>query len=245
MKWAGIEAECEVFNLFAGSIPQAGLSRIEKGRKRQGLVPDFLVKKPVRGQGNRVAVLAELKVLSSCLSRYPRNPRALERAVSRRANQLPGEYLRKAKKMDREFGNVQNTEIGPVEQKLSSYSFEGWVFGAWNEASPAIHELVHTIAKARVSSLDESEVNGLQRLSAKAALSVITGQVRRTMSLVSAQARCLLDRVDTLGSGRKEAVKRRKWVELEERRLSREQKAHMISLQTGRGILRRGEIYLQ
>ena len=35
-KWAGIEVECEVFNLFSGLIPQQGLSRIEAGRKRQG-----------------------------------------------------------------------------------------------------------------------------------------------------------------------------------------------------------------
>ena len=30
MRWAGVEADCEVFNLFSGLIPQQGLSRLEK-----------------------------------------------------------------------------------------------------------------------------------------------------------------------------------------------------------------------
>ena len=40
-RWAGVPVQCEVFNLFARDIPQEGLSRIERGRKRKGLVPDF------------------------------------------------------------------------------------------------------------------------------------------------------------------------------------------------------------
>ena len=40
-QWAGLEAEVEVFNLFASSIPQQGLSRMERGRKRQSIVPDM------------------------------------------------------------------------------------------------------------------------------------------------------------------------------------------------------------
>ena len=38
---AGVRAECEVFNAFADAIPQQGLTRLERGRRRQGLVPDF------------------------------------------------------------------------------------------------------------------------------------------------------------------------------------------------------------
>ena len=34
---------CEVFNLFTHLIPQEGLSRMDRGRKRQGLVPDFMM----------------------------------------------------------------------------------------------------------------------------------------------------------------------------------------------------------
>ena len=36
-RWAGLPVRCEVFGLFAHLIPQVGLSRIERGRKCQGL----------------------------------------------------------------------------------------------------------------------------------------------------------------------------------------------------------------
>ena len=60
--WAGIPVTCEVFNLFASSIPQEGLNRLEGGRRRQGLVPDFHI--PVEGGG-------ELKCISASSTRYP------------------------------------------------------------------------------------------------------------------------------------------------------------------------------
>ena len=39
--WSGLDCEVEVFNLFAGSIPQEGLSRMGRGRKIQSIVPDL------------------------------------------------------------------------------------------------------------------------------------------------------------------------------------------------------------
>ena len=35
--WSGVSTEVEVFNLFSPLIPQEGLNRMERGRKRQGL----------------------------------------------------------------------------------------------------------------------------------------------------------------------------------------------------------------
>ena len=78
-------------------------------------------------------------------------------------------------------------------------------------------------------------------MSKEAALAALTGQVRRQLSLVSArtQARLLLDR------GAEAAAGRRRWVEVEERRMGREQRAHMLALEQGRAVLRRGDIFLQ
>ena len=57
--------DLEVFNIFSGLIPQQGLSRLEQGRKRQGLVPDFCLRVPgANGGGTHELVLAELKVIS-------------------------------------------------------------------------------------------------------------------------------------------------------------------------------------
>ena len=60
-QWAGLPVEMEVFNLFSRFIPQQGLSRIEKGRQRQGMVPDFKIVIPEAGQTK--PVLHELKVI--------------------------------------------------------------------------------------------------------------------------------------------------------------------------------------
>ena len=47
LRWAGVEVDCEVFNIFSGLIPQEGLSRLEQGRKPQGLVPRWQVALPL------------------------------------------------------------------------------------------------------------------------------------------------------------------------------------------------------
>ena len=46
--WAGLDCEVEVFNLFAGSITQGGLSRTVRGRKIQSLSPIFASLSPMR-----------------------------------------------------------------------------------------------------------------------------------------------------------------------------------------------------
>ena len=43
LRAAGVPTECEVFNLFSREIPQEGLARIERGRTRQAMVPDFKI----------------------------------------------------------------------------------------------------------------------------------------------------------------------------------------------------------
>ena len=61
---AGVPLVCEVFNLFSDCIPQEGLNRMERGRRRQALVPDF----KVRGDGGEGDVLCELKFINACKS---------------------------------------------------------------------------------------------------------------------------------------------------------------------------------
>ena len=47
--WAGLPVEMEVFNLFSGLVTQPGLSRVEKARTLQGLVPDLRITLPGTG----------------------------------------------------------------------------------------------------------------------------------------------------------------------------------------------------
>lgn len=44
--WAGLPVEMEVFNLFSGLVQQEGLSRVEKTKQRQALVPDMRITMP-------------------------------------------------------------------------------------------------------------------------------------------------------------------------------------------------------
>ena len=91
MKFAGMSVVCEVFGMFAIEIPQEGLSRMEKGRVRQSILPDLKIMLPVPGSDQLVPTLGELKVLSSCPTHYPRNPRPQVRAVDRRSDELHSE----------------------------------------------------------------------------------------------------------------------------------------------------------
>ena len=108
---------------------------------------------------------------------------------------------------------------------------------------------MQTIAKSRLRKEEVLEGGGGRRggLFEEAVLALLTGQVRRTLSLEAARAtsRCLLDRLEELGSGDKAAQRRRNWREKEVRDLDREQRAHALSMQYGRRVLRRGEFYLQ
>ena len=68
-----------------------GLSRIERGRKRQAMVPDFQLEVPCP-TGGKVSKLAELKVINCCQTRYSPGE---DKAVDKRARLLQGEYKKR------------------------------------------------------------------------------------------------------------------------------------------------------
>ena len=67
--WARVPVTVEVWGLFAHLIPADSLTRMERGRKRQALVPDFRVALPCPTGGTKTQ-LAELKMISCCRSWY-------------------------------------------------------------------------------------------------------------------------------------------------------------------------------
>ena len=131
--WAVLPVEMEVFNLFSGLVAQPGLSRVEKARTLQGLVPDLRITLPGTGgtgggglvgdrfgapggralAGQSTAVLHELKIISSSQSRY--KPTWTSRAMDVRAEQLQGEYIKKARATDRRQG-MPKGQVGRVEE---------------------------------------------------------------------------------------------------------------------------------
>ena len=100
--------------------------------------------------------------------------------------------------------------------------------GIWCLVSEDVHVLVHDLATARLKhlqTLQGRETWG--RRSQEEELAILTGQIRRWLSVegVRNQARCLIDRVGSLGAGAAAAAKRRNWALLEEARMSKERNA--------------------
>ena len=238
--WSGIPAVCEVFGLFAHLIPQEGLNRLERGRKRQGLVPDFQLHLTSQ-TGGVVSRLAELKVLNCCPTRYHYGD--TKRAVERRAGSLQSEYNKKAKDTDLEYCGTVQGEAGPVQTKLKQFEdIKGLVVGAFGEGSKDLHEMVQTISENRIKSIGLSRGKQLS----KNELGNVVGQVRRMLSVtcVRAQAQCLLMRMSFVGEGVSMAIKRRQVAANQEVMMRREREAQWFSRVRGRNVMNRGHFLL-
>ena len=238
---------------FADAIPQQGLNRIERGRRRQGLVPDF----KLEGERGGEEILCELKTMSASVSRYPRNPlpRDGTRAVDRRAAGLTADYLSKARRIDQLYcgtppppprqpgGQQQPRVIGPVEQRLLQYGeVRGWCFGAWGEVSTEVHHLVQRLAEARMA-LAETLLGERRPTRSRAAEKAgLVAYIRRSLSVtgVRAQAKFILDRLRLLGDGAAEADRRRARAVQLEAAAFRERRAQRVAFIQGRSIRRLG-----
>ena len=149
------------------------------------------------------------------------------RATDKRANGLQGEYRRKAKAVDKEILAQPTQQRGPIETRLDEFGeILGLYFGAWGEASRDIHVLIQALAESRLA------FTGMQRgrPGSKAELGMITGQIRRRISLVAvkAQVECLLSKLHQVGPGNQQMAKYRQWALKEDERMSRERKANWM-----------------
>ena len=236
--WARLPVTVEVWGLFSHLIPAEALTRMEKGRKRQAIVPDFRLTMP-SPTGGSFSQLAELKIISCCESWYPVGSKV--RGTDRRANGLQQEYRKKAKKVDQEVLGLPVDQRGPVERRLDEFgTVLGLCFGAWGEASEEVHRLVQVLAESRL------KFQGLQqgRPGSDQELAVLVGQVRRRLSMaaVKAQVDCLLAKLHQVGPGNKQLAKKRTWAIQEDQRMARERGAQWLRRVEGVTTLRKGFI---
>ena len=136
---------------------------------------------------------------------------------------------------------VGNEQKGPVERRLDEFGeLLGLCFGAWGEGSEGVHQLVQTIAEARL------KYQGLQlgRPGSEEELGVLVGQVRRRLSLVAVKAQidCLLAKLHQVGPGNAQLAKKRSWAIQEDLRMARERGAQWLRRVEGVHTLRRGFI---
>ena len=129
-----------------------------------------------------------------------------------------------------------------VERELNGYGdIQDLVFGAWGEASKGVHELVETMAECRV----RSQAMSKGRLLGREDKSVVVGQIRRCLSVASVRAnsRCLLDSLQQVGRGVREANGRREAGEWEEVSMRREREGQWLS-RIGKNPLSRANFFL-
>ena len=155
---SGLTAECEVFGLFKDLIPVEALGReddLERGRGRQGLLPDFMLEMPTP-IGIPANSLAELKVIGAVESWYPRSGilAKKKKGVERRAAVLPGEYRRPLEKLDRGYHGTPVNQVGPLVRRLDSFGrLQGLVMGAWQEGSKDLHDLLDILAESKLKAM--------------------------------------------------------------------------------------------
>ena len=246
-QWAGLDAEVEVFNLFAASIPQEGLSRMERGRKIQSIVPDMRITIPV--EGSLVPSLHEIKMISSSKTRYSvhREGQDAMRAVDKRAGELATEYLAKARRTDQTYCGTNRGEVGPVERKLGTLGrIHGIVVGAFGEASDDLHSLIQHLAVSRVRYAGPQKGRRGQLRTEEAEIALSTSFLRKSLSVcaVRGQARALLGRLDVIGPGAAAAAQRRNNALRLEREWAQQRRADRLSVLQGRTLLRRGHFKL-
>ena len=234
-----LPVNCEVFGCFSACIPQQGLSRIERGRQRQSIVPDFRFELPTP-QG-RVSTLAELKTISFCQSYH--YPGARKRGVELRADSLPAEYLRKARETDRNFCDTGEGEVGPVERRLQNFPpLVKLVVGPFAECSEDVHDLLNTMAECKTSyqCRSQGEVESEWKLASN--LTYLRRQV--SVCAVRAVADSLLARLQHSGPpgrGAAQAARRRAEAMRREVRGRNERAAHWLLHTRGYRVHNRGQ----
>ena len=137
--------------------------------------------------------------------------------MDKRARALQGEYRTKAKDIDEEFVGTPKGQVGPVERKLDQFGqMQGFVFGAFGEGSEDIHKMVKILAESRLKAVELQR----GRVGLKGELGMITGQIRRMLSVG--------------------AAKRREYALMEDYTLRREQEAQFAGFVRGTQLVRRG-----
>ena len=118
---SNIRAECEVYGEFRDLIPVEALGEedLQRGRGRQGLLPDFKLELPTP-EGDHEIKLAELKVIGAVDSWYPRSGFSARRTrgVERRAARLSGEYRRPLARLDQRYHATLAGQVGPLQRRV-------------------------------------------------------------------------------------------------------------------------------
>ena len=197
----GVRVRTEVYGLFAAALPQQAQDVIARWprRKRQGLVPDFMIALPSPGQspGDAHDELFELKTLHHGISTYPDRD---GRAVNRRADAVIAQMNAKARQLDQRFNATAAGEVGPVEGRLAAFGpVRGIVIGHFAEGSDHLEALL--TGAAHCGALRHWA--GMRAREPADAHGTMAWLLRRRWGMTAWRsiARLLLDRLEYVGQG--------------------------------------------
>ncbi len=182
--------------------------------------------------------LAEIKICGAGPTRYPRD--RVDKAMDRRARQLPAEYRRKVADIDREYYGTIPGEVGPLQARLEELAGGGGLqdllglcVGAFGDISSDLDRLIRALAESRALYL--SRESGWPLSDRQAGL--ILGQYRRVLSVtfVRSQAACLVARMGHLGESARQCAARRRLDMQEGERMRQEAAAYHTAHVRGRG----------
>ena len=201
----GVRARTEVYGMFAAVLPQHAQDVLARWprRKRQGIVPDFVIALPQPDQRSSAASdqLFELKTLHYGTTTYP--GAAMDArcgAVDRRAQAVPAEYVTKARRLDHRFCSTPEGEVGPVERRLERFgAVRGVVFGHWAEGSTNAEALLSHAARCGA----ELHWTRMRAREPTDAIGTLSWMLRRRWGMTAWRAaiRLLHDRLEYVGRG--------------------------------------------
>ena len=148
---AGIEGRTEVWSLFSSPLPPAN-ARCHR-RKRDGLVPDALLRRPTEPDAvykDHSHVMKSIHMAPSNYNDAMVKEKGVARSANARADKVNGQYLTKARKLDTEcFSSEPDVEARPILRRLRSYpKVRGQCVGAFAECSSGIHLLLKETARS-------------------------------------------------------------------------------------------------
>lgn len=179
---------CEVLGLFTTCIPQASQFHRQSVRKRQSIVPDFMI----RAVPPRDDKLEELKCIGYTKTHH--TAVTIQQrcgAVKLRGQQLGPEHRAKARTTDRTYNHTPQGTVGPVETRLKSYGAIGaLVIGPRAEISKDLDHLITMASKIGGERLWRSMGSRSQR----EARAVLKTSMRRRIGVVAARENARLKR---------------------------------------------------
>ena len=128
--------------------------------------------------------------------------------MDQKAKQIPNLYKNKARRIDAKYRGTTAGHIGPLEQRLQGFGdILCLVAGQYGDISQDFHDLLKKLASTKAQHI--SLLEGRPVSDSESGLILHHLRRRLSVSIITAQSRCLLTRLNHMAPAAKEAAKKR------------------------------------